>query len=118
MGASLYKRTSQHQYYLHFRKLILNLTGTERQMCTRIIDLLSYLYLNERNESEVRHNADLSTSIMVIEIFTVVSYQPTNNGIQKKEINFFFTNVIIQDVFRTYLYKRLKVNLNRNFVYD
>jgi len=44
---------------------------------------------------------------MVTEIFTLVSYQPTNNGIQNKEIIFFFTNVVIQDVFRTYLYRRL-----------
>lgn len=66
----LHKRTSQRQYYLHFQKLILNLTGTERQTCRGIVDLLSYSYLNERSEFEVRHNTTLS--IMMIEIFTVV----------------------------------------------
>lgn len=85
---SLYKRNSQRQYYLRFQKLILNLTGNERQTCTSIVDLLAYLYLKERSEFEVGHKANLS--VMVIEMFTVISYQPTNNGIQKKEIKFFY----------------------------
>ena len=88
MGASLSQENFPKSINLHFQKLILNLTRTERKTCTSIVDLLSYSNLNDRSEFEVRHNA--TSCIMVIELSNRVSYQPTNNRIQNKEINFFY----------------------------